>query len=470
MLFAGFAVADPSQSGTSHHLTMTGIVLAGLIGTMVGSWVAYAVGRGGRLELLERHGAKLHMGPAQIERADRFFARYGEATVLFGRMVPLVRAFVSLPAGVSKMPLGALHRVLPDRHDPVGARARACRPCARQRLDERAQGFEYVDYAIVVLAVAAIGYAVARRRSRQPSPAREDKPTADVELTPAECAARPDSRSATRSRWGCCTDRRSCCRCPPRRTPRCCHGSRAGHTSGSTPGSASPSRSRCTRARRRRCCCARRRAGRTGASFSRRADSARARRVGAGRADRAATGHARHDRRRALAGSAATFAGELRARRQDAGGRGREAGRAQSADAARGQRAELSRCPQAAGARRARARGRAGDGAAPGLLAQRRCIRRGARARLFADRRRSSVVAGRLADRRGRRVASGVPAGDRARLGGWASRWRRARVARSLRRLRARECSTPGAAPRCLEPCTAYRLALAPARYLVKAR
>ena len=105
MLFAGFAVADPGGSGAHHHLTMTGVVLAGLLGTLVGSWIAYGVGRGGRLELLERHGHLLHMGPAQIERADRWFQRYGDPTVLFGRMVPLVRAFVSLPAGVARMPL-----------------------------------------------------------------------------------------------------------------------------------------------------------------------------------------------------------------------------------------------------------------------------------------------------------------------------------------------------------------------------
>src|ERR1700733_10739858 len=105
MLLPGYAVTDKTGSGAHHHLTMTGVVLAGLIGTMVGSWVAYAVGRGGRLELLERHGGKLHMGPAQIDRADRWFHKYGEATVLFGRLVPLVRAFVSLPAGVAKMPI-----------------------------------------------------------------------------------------------------------------------------------------------------------------------------------------------------------------------------------------------------------------------------------------------------------------------------------------------------------------------------
>ena len=140
MLFAGFAVADPGQSASQHHLTIVGVVLAGLLGTMVGSWVAYGVGRGGRLELLERHGGKLHMGPAQIERAERWFERYGEAAVLFGRMIPLVRAFVSLPAGIAKMPFGRFTVLLADRHAPVGGRPRVRRPRARQRLGQRAQG------------------------------------------------------------------------------------------------------------------------------------------------------------------------------------------------------------------------------------------------------------------------------------------------------------------------------------------
>jgi len=179
MLFAGFAVADPSQSGSSHHMTMTGIILAGLLGTMVGSWFAYAVGRGGRLELFERHGTKLHMGPSQIARADRFFQRYGEVTVLFGRMIPLVRAFVSLPAGVSKMPLGrftvfSLIGTIPW----VVALAFAGHALGSDWTSVR-KGFEYVDYLIVVLVVVGIVYAVLRRRARPRDPASEDA-AADV--------------------------------------------------------------------------------------------------------------------------------------------------------------------------------------------------------------------------------------------------------------------------------------------------
>jgi membrane protein DedA with SNARE-associated domain len=171
MLFAGFAVADPGQSGSSHHMTMTGVILAGLIGTMVGSWVAYGVGRGGRLELLERHGAKLHIGPTQIERADRFFGRWGEPTVLVGRVIPLVRAFVSLPAGVAKMPIGrftvfSLIGTIPW----VVALAFAGHALGGDWKSVR-KAFEYVDYAVVALAIAAVVYGVRRRREQRRLPA-----------------------------------------------------------------------------------------------------------------------------------------------------------------------------------------------------------------------------------------------------------------------------------------------------------
>jgi membrane protein DedA with SNARE-associated domain len=166
MLFAGFAVADPGQSASQHHMTLTGVVLAGLLGTMVGSWIAYGVGRGGRIELLERHGGKLHMGPDQIAKADRWFQRYGDPAVLFGRMVPVVRAFVSLPAGIAKMPfvrftvlslIGTLPwvLVLALAGHALGGDWKSVR-----------KGFEYVDYAIVALAVAGVGYWILRRRGQ----------------------------------------------------------------------------------------------------------------------------------------------------------------------------------------------------------------------------------------------------------------------------------------------------------------
>ena len=180
MLFAGFAVADPALSGASahdNHLTMVGVILAGLLGTLVGSWIAYGVGRAGRLELLERHGHLLHMGPAQIKRADDWFSRYGDATVLFGRLVPLVRAFVSLPAGIAKMGL-ARFTVLTVIGSAVWVAAFAY---AGQALGSEwktvRHGFEYVDYAVVALLVLGVVYAVVRRRRLRRTPAA---PAVDV--------------------------------------------------------------------------------------------------------------------------------------------------------------------------------------------------------------------------------------------------------------------------------------------------
>lgn len=173
MLFAGFAVADPGSSHAHHHLTMPGVVLAGLLGTLVGSWVAYGVGRGGRLELLERHGHLVHMGPAQIERADRWFQRYGDPAVLFGRMVPLVRAFVSLPAGVARMPIVRFTVLTTIGSIPwVVALAFAGHALGGNWTSVR-KGFEYFDYVLLVALLGAIVYAVVRRRARREAAAEQ---------------------------------------------------------------------------------------------------------------------------------------------------------------------------------------------------------------------------------------------------------------------------------------------------------
>lgn len=163
MLFAGFAVADHAQSASHHHLTMVGIVLAGLLGTLIGSWLAYAVGRGGRLELMERHGARFHMGPTQIRLAEQWFAKYGQAAVLFGRVIPVVRAFVSLPAGVARMPLGRFTVLSLIGAIPwVLALALAGHALGSDWTSVR-KGFEYVDYLVLALIIAGIGYILLRR-------------------------------------------------------------------------------------------------------------------------------------------------------------------------------------------------------------------------------------------------------------------------------------------------------------------
>lgn len=164
MLFGGFAVADPGRAGAHAQLTMAAVLAAGLLGALVGSWVAYAVGYGGRIELLEKHGRLLHISPHQIGRAEQWFARFGEVTVFFGRFVPFVRSFVSLPAGVARMGI-VRFSVLTAVASAIWAAALAY---AGDALGSEWQtvrrGFEYVDYAVLAAIVLAVVYFVVRRR------------------------------------------------------------------------------------------------------------------------------------------------------------------------------------------------------------------------------------------------------------------------------------------------------------------
>ena len=104
--FAGWMVA----SGSTEPLTGVawsywGAVAAGLAGNTLGSLLSYAVGRLGGRPLLERYGRYVLISTHDLELADRWFARFGEATVLFSRMLPVVRTFISVPAGVARMPV-----------------------------------------------------------------------------------------------------------------------------------------------------------------------------------------------------------------------------------------------------------------------------------------------------------------------------------------------------------------------------
>ena len=92
---------------------------------LVGSWIAYAIGYFGRVDLLEKHGSKLHIKPSHLAWADRWFARHGETTVFFARMLPIIRTFISLPAGVARMPFWRFTVVHRRRLHAVGADARA---------------------------------------------------------------------------------------------------------------------------------------------------------------------------------------------------------------------------------------------------------------------------------------------------------------------------------------------------------
>lgn len=96
MPFAGFVV-------WKGELTLIGVTLAGTAGSLTGSLVAYFVGGYGGLPLLERYGKYVLIRKSELDRAHAWFGRYGETAVLVSRVLPIVRTFISLPAGVARM-------------------------------------------------------------------------------------------------------------------------------------------------------------------------------------------------------------------------------------------------------------------------------------------------------------------------------------------------------------------------------
>src|SRR3981081_2575187 len=154
MLFAGFAVTDPGAA--HHHLTLLGIVTAGVLGNLAGSWIAYGVGRFGRIELVERHGHWLHLKPSHIEWADRWFERYGGPAVFFSRMLPIIRTFISLPAGGAKMPFGRFPLYTLAGCVPWVLGLALAGEALGSEWENARKYFEYVDYVVLVLVVAAI--------------------------------------------------------------------------------------------------------------------------------------------------------------------------------------------------------------------------------------------------------------------------------------------------------------------------
>jgi membrane protein DedA with SNARE-associated domain len=158
MLFAGFNV-------DTGHYSLFAITAAGVAGNLVGSWIAYAVGYFGRIELVERHGNKLHVKPSHLEWADRWFQRYGGATVFFTRMLPVIRTFISLPAGVARMPFWRFTAYTVAGCVPWVLLLGFIGKQVGSRWEDWKHNLQYVDYAIVAVVVIGIAYLVLRRRS-----------------------------------------------------------------------------------------------------------------------------------------------------------------------------------------------------------------------------------------------------------------------------------------------------------------
>lgn len=88
------------------RFSLLGIALAGAVGSTIGSWITYWLGRYGGRPLILKYGKYVLISHHDLDLADRFFARYGNWSTLIGRVLPVVRTYISLPAGITRVNFG----------------------------------------------------------------------------------------------------------------------------------------------------------------------------------------------------------------------------------------------------------------------------------------------------------------------------------------------------------------------------
>lgn len=153
------------------------IVLAGTIGYTIGSVLGWGIGIYGGRPFLERRGRWLHLSPPKLAKAERWFERWGDWAVFLGRITPVARSFVSIPAGVFRAPLGR-YTVLTFIGSTIWCVVFAAIGYAfGTRWETFHENFRYVDYAVAAGIVIGVAYLLVRRRrsstlSRRADPAR----------------------------------------------------------------------------------------------------------------------------------------------------------------------------------------------------------------------------------------------------------------------------------------------------------
>jgi membrane protein DedA with SNARE-associated domain len=187
MVYAG-ALAAGAFPGA--HVTLFGsrisghagayvvMALAGTLGYLAGAIVGWAIGYAGGRPLLEQRGRWFHLTPDKLDRAERWFERWDEWGVLIGRLTPLVRSFVSIPAGIFRMRLWA-YTVLTLIGSAIWCFVFAGGGwAAGASYDSIDRKFKYVEYLVVAGVLLAAAYWVLRRRrsttltGRAPDPPR----------------------------------------------------------------------------------------------------------------------------------------------------------------------------------------------------------------------------------------------------------------------------------------------------------
>ena len=175
MVYAG-AVASGAFAGQDVVLfgkelddvtALVAIALAGTLGYTLGAVVGWAIGLYGGRPYLERHGRWLHLDAEKLDRAEAWFERWDDWAVFLGRLTPVIRSFVSIPAGVLEAPF-IRYLVLTLAGSAIWCFGFAAGGyAAGSSWDQVHNAFSYVDYVVVAVAVALAVWLLVRRRRRR---------------------------------------------------------------------------------------------------------------------------------------------------------------------------------------------------------------------------------------------------------------------------------------------------------------
>jgi membrane protein DedA with SNARE-associated domain len=161
MLFAGFTVSE------GHH-SLLAIFVAGFLGNMVGSWLTYGIGYYGRADLMERNKL-IHVSPQKLATVDRWFKKHGDVTVFVCRMIPLVRAFISLPAGIAKMPFWRFTWLTALGSIPWVVGFGLLGKAVGDEWEQWREHLSILDYIVVAVLVGLVIYWLYKRSKREPA-------------------------------------------------------------------------------------------------------------------------------------------------------------------------------------------------------------------------------------------------------------------------------------------------------------
>lgn len=174
--FAGQSVVLFGEPIESEPWAYFAMALSGGLGYIVGSVGGWAIGYYSGRPFLERHGRWLHVTPHTLEKAESWFDRFGDWAVAIGRVTPVVRSFIAIPAGLFRMPLGR-YTLLTIPGSLVWAFAFAGAGWAfGSRWEEFHQKFHYAEYVVAAVILAAIVAGIVRHRRSSTLDRRAEDP------------------------------------------------------------------------------------------------------------------------------------------------------------------------------------------------------------------------------------------------------------------------------------------------------